>query len=164
MPDTSALFDRVNPLAVQYTQERGAELVTGIDEATRNEMAGIITSGLDDNIGMDAIAENIKAAYSFSNYRSNLIAKTEIAKANQNGVLIGMKSAKDIGLKITKVWLPDAIACEICLDNGDAGAIDIDDVFPSGDDAPPAHPNCRCTIASEIEEDEPEEDTQDDTE
>jgi len=46
--------------------------------------------------------------------------------------------------------------CEMCQENADAGWIDMDDTFPSGDDEPPAHPNCDCDIetrdASEEEE------------
>ena len=35
--------------------------------------------------------------------------------------------------------------CEICADN-DGETVTIGDTFPSGDDAPPAHPNCVCTL------------------
>jgi hypothetical protein len=45
-------------------------------------------------------------------------------------------------VKVKKAWEPDAEACPICEANGDQGAIDLDDDFESGDDAPPAHPNC----------------------
>lgn len=36
--------------------------------------------------------------------------------------------------------------CPVCQENSDAGFIDIDDQFPSGDDEPPAHPNCGCEL------------------
>lgn len=36
--------------------------------------------------------------------------------------------------------------CEVCMENADAGWIDIDEDFPSGDDEPPAHPNCACEL------------------
>ncbi len=35
--------------------------------------------------------------------------------------------------------------CEICEDNQAEGWIDSEDVYPSGDDGPPFHPNCVCT-------------------
>ncbi len=35
--------------------------------------------------------------------------------------------------------------CEICDDNMAEGWIDSEDVYPSGDDGPPFHPNCVCT-------------------
>jgi hypothetical protein len=43
-------------------------------------------------------------------------------------------------------WLV-AIGCEDCQMNADASPIGIDEVFPSGDTEPPAHPNCMCALA-----------------
>lgn len=40
--------------------------------------------------------------------------------------------------------------CEVCMENADAGWIPIDDEFPSGDDEPPAHPNCSCELETRI--------------
>lgn len=34
--------------------------------------------------------------------------------------------------------------CEICEENQAEGWIDSEDVYPSGDDGPPFHPNCVC--------------------
>lgn len=45
-----------------------------------------------------------------------------------------------------KQWVTDADPCEDCEDNADEGWIDADDEFPSGDDEPPAHPNCKCAL------------------
>jgi hypothetical protein len=42
------------------------------------------------------------------------------------------------------VLAPDP--CEICIENDDAGAIPIDELFPSGDLRTPFHPNCRCAV------------------
>jgi hypothetical protein len=36
--------------------------------------------------------------------------------------------------------------CPVCEENAAAGWIDIDEAFPSGDDEPPAHPNCECEL------------------
>jgi hypothetical protein len=36
--------------------------------------------------------------------------------------------------------------------------IDLDDEFPSGDDAAPAHPNCECTLVYERDDSEDGED------
>jgi len=35
--------------------------------------------------------------------------------------------------------------CIVCDDNEAEGWIDSEDVYPSGDDGPPFHPNCVCT-------------------
>lgn len=159
------MFGQVSQRAVAYARDRAAELVTQIDESTRDEIRDIISAGLESNIGMDAIADQLQDAYAFSEERADLIARTEIAMANQNGVLEGMRAARNAGVRLKKVWLPDAEACDDCQDNGDDGAIDIDEAFSTGDDAPPAHPNCRCDMASEVEEDsEGEADAGDDEE
>ena len=39
-----------------------------------------------------------------------------------------------------------------------AGAIGLDEDFPSGDDAPPAHPNCVCDVAAITSKDDDNED------
>lgn len=43
-------------------------------------------------------------------------------------------------------WDTDGDACERCLENAAVGFISTDEQFPSGDDAPPAHPNCDCVL------------------
>ena len=40
----------------------------------------------------------------------------------------------------------DDLVSEDCEANGDQGPIGIDEAFDSGDDAPPAHPQCRCVL------------------
>lgn len=154
VPAPTQLFDRVNQQAVAYAQARGAELVSDIDESTRSMIAETIAQGLEENIGQGAISERLAQSYAFSDERAQLIARNEIAMANNNSVLDGMKWLHGRGVTIRKVWLPDADACPICLDNADDGAIPVDEDFSSGDDAPTAHPNCECSLGSEIDEDE----------
>ena len=36
--------------------------------------------------------------------------------------------------------------CIVCIANLEDGEIDMDEDFESGDDAPPAHPNCMCSL------------------
>jgi len=54
-----------------------------------------------------------------------------------------------------KAWLTvgDANVCEDCQTNEDEGPIPIDQEFPSGDDAPPQHPDCRCNVTSVVSPD-----------
>lgn len=156
--ESTGLVNQVYDRAVKYATERAAEMVGKkwvdgelidnpnaewrIDEATRDEIQRIIADGLENNIGRDAIADAIEEATAFSPERAELIANTEIGSANSEGALEGYKAARDIGIKLQKVWIPDAEACEICQGNADDGPIDLDDTFSSGDDAPLAHPNC----------------------
>jgi len=54
-----------------------------------------------------------------------------------------LREAADEGAT-EKSWVGGT--CETCIENADAGWIDMDDQFPSGDDEPPAHPNCNCEL------------------
>jgi hypothetical protein len=157
VPSRDDMFGQVNDRAVAWAKENGGELVSGIEEKTRKDMAMLISAGLQDNIGLDAIADSIANSYSFSEDRADLIARDQVARANQQGALEGMRLAQKAGVKLKKEWVPDADACDDCTENGDAGPIDLDDEFPSEDDTAPAHPNCRCSVVS-IVEDESESD------
>ena len=146
------IVNQVNRRAVAFSQARSAELVKQITESTRSTLNAIITQGLEDNIGRqgieDAIAgvTNEEGARIFSDTRAELIADYEVGNANGHGSLMGLQGAQRAGVKLKKEWYPDAEACPICLENADAGPIPIDEDFPSGDDAPLAHPNCECSL------------------
>lgn len=152
VPRPQPLFDRVSDRAVSWASDHAAELVTGVEETTVDGLRTLISDGLEENIGLDAISQRIQDSYLFSEERAALIAQTEVAAANQQGVLEGMEAAEAAGVHIQKVWLPDDEACDVCLDNASDGPIPLDEEFSSGDDRPPAHPNCRCNMISEIEE------------
>jgi hypothetical protein len=71
--------------------------------------------------------------------RAELIAQTETVNAYQGGLLKAGQNSGAVG----KEW-HDLGAEDVCADNTDDGPIPIDAQFPSGDDAPTAHPRCRC--------------------
>jgi hypothetical protein len=148
-----AITDVVNRRAVDAANEQAATLVTNIDASTRNMLRSAIADGLEENIGLDAIADGLVDDFAFSEDRADLIARTEISNANSQGALTGYKTARDeAGVKLFKEWLLGPNPCEICVANNDQGPIDLDDDFDSGDDAPPAHPNCECALSPVVEE------------
>ncbi len=150
---------------MRFAQTRAAELVgkklvdgqlvqsptAGITETTRELLRGTITKGLADNIGSRAILDEIRANYAFSDVRAKMIAHTEINRANSQGSLEAAREAEDVGIKVQKLWLLGQDPCDECLENADEGAIALDEDFSSGDDAPPAHPNCYCSLSYEVE-------------
>jgi hypothetical protein len=148
----SELVDQVNDRAVDWAEENAADLVTGIEDATRDMLRSTIASGLADGMTAEEIASSIEDGYAFGEERSQLIAETEIASANSEGALAGYEEAANEGISVKKSWLILDDACDDCQENADAGAIDLDEMFPTGDDAPPAHPNCRCVLVPEVEE------------
>jgi len=155
--DRSDLVNQVNDAAVEQARAQAAELVTRIDEATRNTIRDTIADGLEENIGTDEIADAIAASTGFSADRADLIARTEVSRANSDAVVAGYAYARDnAGVKVKKEWLLGENPCDICEANAEAGPIDVDDEFPSGDDAPPGHPNCECAVAPVVEDEQEE--------
>ncbi|MCE9567668.1 MAG: phage portal protein [Planctomycetes bacterium] len=156
--DSGELVNQVNERAVAYARDRAAEMVGKrwvdgelvdsadaawvITDATREQVRRVITRGLIENIGQDAIAEAIAQAGAFSEDRAELIANTEVAHANSQGLLAGYRAARSIGVFVEKAWLADEDPCPDCVENAAAGPIDLDATFPSGDEVTPAHPNC----------------------
>lgn len=158
------LVDQVNEAAVAMARERAAELVGkrvlddgavidnpdaewAITDSTRDMIRNAIADGLADNIGRDGIIDSISDLTGFDGDRAEMIAETEIARANSLAALEGYKAAGQAGVAVKKEWLVADEACDDCQANADEGPIDLDDDFPSGDDAPPGHPNCRCALS-----------------
>jgi hypothetical protein len=159
----SELVDQVSEQAVKMARARAAELVGmrfnsdgelvanpraeyAITDTTRDMIKQIITDGLADNIGSDAIVDNIQSATAFSADRAYAVAHNEIADANSRAALLAYKGARSHGVNVKKGWGLGPNPCEICQENADAGAIDLDDDFPSGDSEPTAHNHCECVL------------------
>jgi hypothetical protein len=154
---TSELVDRVNERAVAYATDRAAELVSvegdeSLIESTREMIRRVITDGLENNIGRDAIADAIQESQAFSEYRSELIADTELANANSAAKAAAWGEAKADGATMVKQWFAsgEAGVCEICEGNEAQDEIDFDEAFESGDEMEPAHPGCRCVTTARV--------------
>lgn len=161
--DQGDLVNQVYEDSADYAATRSAELIGmkyvngklvdnpdaewSITSATRDQLRGIIADAFAGKTPAGDVEASIADAGAFSPERAALIARTEISRANNYGALSGYITARDqAGVAVKKSWLPDDEACPICVDNVDDGIIDLDDEFSSGDLAPPAHPNCECTI------------------
>lgn len=168
--ESDSIVNRVYDRAVEYAKDRSAEMIGKkwvdgelvdnpnaewvITDSTRDDIQRIIEKGLNDNIGKDGIADLIEQSTTFSPERAEMIANTEVGIANSQGALDGYKEARELGIKIKKDWIADEDPCLDCQANEDAGSIDLDDIFPSGDDSPLAHPGCECVLSATVEDDE----------
>jgi SPP1 gp7 family putative phage head morphogenesis protein len=171
LQDDEQIVDVVNERAVAIARDQAAALVGKrydangnlveaaredyrIDDATRDMIRDTIADGLAENIGLDEIAAQIEDGTAFGEDRAELVARTEIARANSQGALVSYREARDQGVVVRKEWLiADDDCCDDCQENADAGAIDVDDDFPSGDDSPPQHPRCRCAVSPVVADD-----------
>ena len=88
--------------------------------------------------------------------RALVIARTEVIAAQNVGQIISWYQLADQGYldlsRAYKEWVvgpsgwKGVEVCEVCLELGGMPPVPINSVFTNGDIAPPAHPNCRCTM------------------
>lgn len=111
-----------------------------ITDTMREDIASSIKKSLALGLTSDEAAAEIEDIVG-DPYRAERIANTEAVNAYNSGV----KEYGDQTDAVGKEW-EDAGADDECASNSDQGPIPFDDDFDSGDDAPPAHPNCRCAL------------------
>jgi SPP1 gp7 family putative phage head morphogenesis protein len=168
-----------------FVDERGAELVTGINDDIRAMLQDMIDIGLERKLSPYQLSQITKPcvgltdrdAGAVSNYLTSLldsgmsfdealakaktyanelrdarafnIARTELAAAFNQGQLDSIQNAmSELGAQAAKEWETayDERTCEECADlDGETAAVD--DSFSNGEDCPPAHPSCRCSLA-----------------
>lgn len=168
-PLASSLVDQVSDRAVAWARERAAELVGrrvlvdgsivdnpdarwAITEATRDMIRDTITTVLEQNQGSDTIIQSLQDDHAFSPARAEMVSRTEVAGVNSRAAMDTYHAARSAGVSVRKEWLLGPAPCDICQENADAGPIELDDDFPSGDSEPGAHPNCECAVAPVVDD------------
>lgn len=123
--------------------------IVGLTQREALAVTRFLSALTEEGISAAAINSQVERyAKYLHNNRAFRIARTEISNSYNFGQLDSVKQARDAG------WLPgdpqkEWIAggsnpCDICLENEGAGAIPVDNTFPSGDESPTAHPSCQC--------------------
>lgn len=142
--------DLADPIGwtAEYASEWAAthtdELITGLDETTLQQISDAVATGIIDQLGVDGTAKLIQQAVDdMSTWRAEMIAATEMNDAMSQAFLQKLVNAE----VEYKQWILGPDPCPECEENADASPIPMDEDFPSGDDAPPAHPNCVCALA-----------------
>lgn len=164
LEDDKALANGVHQAAVDYAENRAAEMVGmkwvdgelvdnpnpvwRIDDGVRvrGEIRQSVIKALTDGLTPKQLAKDLQDTYSFSAARASTIARTEIHRADVAG---NMATYRESGVVDRKQWLitNDDNCCDLCEENAAAGVIDFDDEFPSGADSPEdSHPNCQCDL------------------
>ena len=143
-------------VASRYLRDNSLSKLTGnLNEASIDRLRNAVADAWDKGGSYDQIVEAIQDTFAdFSDVRAGMIAQTEVNDAYNRG---RVQQAQDLGFD-EKAWAPDGEACEeTCQPNVDQGYIGMDEDFESGDDAPPAHPNCDCSISFRKGAESPEE-------
>lgn len=163
--DDEGIFGLANTRAIAYAEERAAEMVGRkwvdgvlvdnpdarwvISDTTRDNIQTLVTKAYEDGKTPAKLAEQIKDSETFSAARAKLIAKTETSTASINGTLSGWRESGVVEGK-SSLLSSDHDKDDECDDNADAGVVALDDDFPSGDDGPPYHPGCDCSLVAEV--------------
>lgn len=148
----NAVFGGFDKKITKPLSKRAEWLINTVDETTKEEMARIVSAGFEAGLSRQEIKNQIVNRFSEISYaRAEMIVHAETANAISKVSII---TAKQNGIK-KKEWITsnDDLVSDGCMENQDAGAIPIEDSFPSGDQAPPRHPRCRCYVQEVIPDD-----------
>ena len=148
-------FELDDPRAVKWAQENAAIDVTKVNDTTKETIRGIVSDGIDKGMDYDTIAKRITKRFSefavgkpqqHIASRAHLVAVTENAMAYEHGQRELIDEIQAVGIDMEKSWatVGDDAVSDGCQRNQDAGWIPADASFPSGDQAPPRFPGCRC--------------------
>jgi hypothetical protein len=138
--EKAAIVNQVNELAVEWAEHRAAELVTKIQESTRDYLRADVTQAVEEGWSSQQLSQALEENFGFSASRSNTIARTEIGQADVEGNMMAYRTS---GVVVGKEWIlgsghPKPDQCDT---NAAAGVIPLAEAFPSGDQNPLAHPN-----------------------
>ena len=135
--------------AANYARQRGAELLQvpgdlNIAEHTRTRVREVVAEAIENGDSYEQLAQRLRDDLAFSSGRAATIARTEMAFAEGQG---GKQAANLQGLT-EKRWITvgDERVESLCIMNEAIGWISTSDLFPSGHDTIPVHPNDRCII------------------
>jgi len=131
----------------EWAEGRATELLTLIDEGTRNGLVDAIVDGLVSGRPLWLIMAGIRHLHLYEllgHDRPVAVAWVEAVSAIHRGVL----EANRVLGATEKSWvsIPDHNLCEVCEENSCQGPIPIDQAFQSGHHYPPVHFRCRCDL------------------
>lgn len=146
MFDEEVQFDPFDTAAQEWLDTHAFELVKGVTDTTINQLRTALQEGWDAGEGIPDLAKRVRQVFDDADrFRAAMIARTETT-ATANMAQLSVYRRAGIQYK-TWVTADDERVCPICgaLDGRTVG---LDEEFSPGIYAPPAHPNCRCTIIS----------------
>lgn len=138
-------------------RQHAATLVRGLNDTTRAELKNLLAKAVEYNYSYAETAKLLRQRFAeFGTLvplhhirdRAELIAVTEVGQAYIRGQQQVGNALVSAGIAMEKAWLTaedDRVEPE-CEGNGAAGWVPWGEPFPSGHDAPLAHPGCRCAL------------------
>jgi 8-oxo-dGTP pyrophosphatase MutT (NUDIX family) len=118
-------YDSANELLGRAVRDNAEQLQAFLDTEGEHWLSQVSRTGLGN-----------------SSARSEIIARTEVARAMNAGALA---CYKDSGVSYKHLLTAPGDACDICMAAKEEGVIPLDAIYPGGE--PPLHPQCRCVSA-----------------
>lgn len=155
-------WGQVNQAAIDWAAGYGFDLVGGVNEASRAALQSAVSAyfeqGWTQRDLINALSE------SFSPTRASTIARTEVTRAAAEGRRHVKEELATSGIRTVEVWHTrhDEKVCPVC---GPCDKMREDEPIHEapfndqswgeyfagqGIDAPPAHPNCRCSTSLDV--------------
>jgi SPP1 gp7 family putative phage head morphogenesis protein len=137
-----------DPNVIKFIQDRAKFFGESINDTTAEKLVTQINELVKEGAGFSEIENAVKNIYKEAeDYRTFMITRTEVGASLNKGAL---ETYKQAGIE-KKEWLTveDGEVCEQCLAL-DGDIVDIEKSFSSGDDQPPVHPNCRCSVIAVV--------------
>jgi PAS domain-containing protein len=132
----------------EWIENPNAEWV--ISDSTRDTVQALVTRATDEGLTMDELADLLTESGAFSEDRAMMIARTETRLADSAGQMEGYVASGVVEGTEWSTSMDDLVDVEICEKNSDAGMVPLGQAYPSGDVAPPGHPNCRCVLVASL--------------
>jgi hypothetical protein len=115
-----------------------------ITDTTRTTIEELVKKAFSEGMTPAELATAVEQTGVFSEARAEMIASTEMSRAQIAGAL---DTAEIVGAVGKESQLSgDHDNDDECNENADVGVIAIDAEFPSGDLGPPYHPRCNCAL------------------
>lgn len=141
-------FDVTHPAAKSWVTQHAAETLDDLSATTREGIKDLVEGAFDGDFDVRDLADDIDDLIGDDD-RADVIARTETMRASNEGQAQAWSQAVDTGLLTgteQQEWIttPDDRLCPICAPL-DGVKVALSENFAPDLEAPPAHPNCRCT-------------------
>jgi hypothetical protein len=126
------------------------DLEDELDDTTQKQLGDTISKSYTGDLTHAAVLGLVAAQFKeWAGDRSDTVALNEVSEAYHGGAADFVNDWRGGNGPVLKTWDTEDDPCDDCQANADMEAIDSEAPFDSGDDEPPAHPNCRCSISYE---------------
>jgi len=136
-----------NSKALQFLQDHTFDNIKDMTGEIANDLKAELSRGIINGEGINKLKKRVDKVFNVGENRAEMIARTEVNRAENNGKLLAMKGS---GLDYDKKWVSamDDRTSELCK-HLDGQVVGLDENFHYKDwtgQSPPSHVNCRSAM------------------